>query len=734
MKSAQAKKSDARSEADARVNIDAMLANAGWRADQIRREIPKHEDQKKALNGLKPDYMIYSDGERKPVMIIEAKRAKSNLRKAIEQALKYGKKMGCKIVFASDGNVVASARVGEKGPLLMQDSEVTWILPERHLINFKDSRRWERGEGFSSSADLVKLFNSARTILNKVGIAHIEAFNEFGKLIFVKILTELHDQGEGMFKDIPSKWSDFSDKSGDDLICEYGTSLAALNKRYAGGFSETEIVDSKILEELIGLLNGRSFIDTDADIKGAAYEYFLRDYTKTKDELNRYFTPRHIVAMMVKHINPQNGEKIYDPFCGTGGMLIEAFRHMQDRLPTGEKYKKSLSNLQKHTLYGKDISNTASVAKMNMILAGDGHSNIEKGDSTKSVKKGKYDVVLTNIPFAGGERECGYIRCCLDSVRGRPDGRAAIIVPERIVSENQYSALRKEILSEWNVDRVVSLPRDVFGEYTQAKTSVLFVSWRGDRGIQKSVPVLKIINDGLEGKTRRKPHSDGLNDISSMFMGELESREMILSEPALAFNYTGAAAIKARNKYRVVKVGDIISYLARPVTIEPGMICLELGFKGKEHRIFINKRKRYSQVAASGRKRNAIRKGDLVIATAHVEDGLIAFSECEEELHATGSHSPFSINEKLVDKRYLFWTLRGILMTLEIVDTVGRATLRKDQVLDLPFPLPTMAKQREIGSAMDKARQEIWDAEIALKKATSVFNETERRIRSFDIM
>ena len=721
-------------EADARVRIDALLANAGWRDNQIEREGARFPEQQRALRGKQPDYVLYADDRRPPLAVVEAKRPDANLRAAVRQALDYAKRLRCNVAFASDGNIVVSAHaVADGKPLVMNDAEVSSFLPEKHLTHFQDSRMWDRGAGFAASGDLVRVFNAARKQLNRDGIAKLEAFNEFAKLIFVKILTELHDDGGEMFQDIPAKWGDFADLAGDALTREYGRVLSALNERYEDGFEATHIRSPKVLESLVGLVASRSFIDTDADIKGGAYEYFLRDYTKTKDELNRYFTPRHIVRMMVNLANPQNGEKVYDPFCGTGGMLIESFRHMWRQLPPdGPDRGKYLSRLRQRSLYGRDISDAAHVAKMNMILSGDGHSNIRRGDSVACDETGKYDVVLTNIPFAAdGERH--FVRHCLNAVRGRENGRAAIVVPERIVCEENYAGFRREILAEWRVDRVISLPRDVFAEYTNAKTSVLFVSWRDGGAPQKSVPVYKIERDGFKGKTRREPDPESPSDIGGMFAGDLAPRETKLSAPSFFFNRAGAATIRPRGGFKVAKVGDVISHVERRVDITAGMVCLEPGFEAKEHRIFVKERKWHSQVAESGRKRYAIRRGDLVVGLLHTQNGLVAFSDSDEEMHATKTHAAFTVDESKVDKRYLFWTLRGILMTMVRVDVVGREQFKVPEILALPLPLPPMAKQRQIGAAMDAERQKIRDAESAAEKARADFEEAEKRLRTFDV-
>lgn len=723
-------------EADARVKIDALLANAGWTAEQISREGAKYPEQQKKLGGKKPDYVLYPAGERLPLAVVEAKKEGGDMQKALAQGLDYAKRLSCNIAFASDGNIVATAHAGADGaPLMMNDTKVSEFLREQHLLHFRESRVWHRGEGFAASGDLVRLINSARAQLNKEGIAQMEAFHEFAKLIFVKILTELHEEDTEMFADIPAKWGDIENMVGPALLERYRKVLRALDEKYQGGFEETRIQDPAVLAALVGLVTERSFIDTGEDVKGEAYEFFLRDHARVKDGLNRYFTPRHIVQMMVTLTNPKPGEKVYDPFCGTGGMLIEAFRHMCRQLPPdGAERRKALNQLRQRSLYGRDISDAANIAKMNMILSGDGHSNIWRGDSTKCDTAGKHNVVITNIPF-NADGETKYVRVCLDAVAGTEGNRAAIVVPERIIRESGYAGLREGILAEWNVDRVISLPRHVFAEYTNAKTSVLCVSWRGKAGRrQKSFPLYKIFHDGFKGKNRRKPDPDAPNDIQDMLMESLAPRMIEPREPGFFFNIVGAPPIRILDGCKEVKVGEVISPVARDrVEITPSMLCLEPGFDGKEHRVFVKKRKRFSQIAKSGRRRFPIKKGDLVIALMHTQDGLIAFSESEEDLHSTGTHAAFSVNEEKVDKRYLFWTLRGLLMKMEREDVVGRENFKVEEILALPFPLPPMATQRKIGGDMDAAREKIRAAQAALKKAQTDFDATENKRLMFAV-
>ena len=97
-------------------------------------------------------------------------------------------------------------------------------------------------------------------------------------------------------------------------------------------------------KEIMDKLDPLMLTDVDSDVKGDAFEYFLKASTSTKNDLGEYFTPRHIVKTMVRLVNPQIGEKIYDPFCGTGGFLIESFRYIHNNMSRTETNMKTLSS------------------------------------------------------------------------------------------------------------------------------------------------------------------------------------------------------------------------------------------------------------------------------------------------------------------------------------------------------------------------------------------------------
>jgi len=714
-------------EDDARVTIDRWLEQSGWMPEQVTRNEVKYPEQKRLLGKRRPDYVLYrSEGSKTPLAVIEAKRPNAKLNNALKQAVEYAQKLGCRIVYASDGNITVSRHIVSGGPLVFNNSQANYILPEKHLVHFEQNGEWERGEAFSTSGDLIRVFRSASKILNEEGIAGLNAFNEFSKLVFIKILSELRESEEHLFKNTPAHWQDFSNLAGPPLLVKYNEALAKLQGKYDDGIAQSEIERHETLSKLVGLLDGKSFIDTESDVKGDAYEYFLREYTKIKDELNRYFTPRHIIDLMVKIINPQIGERVYDPFCGTGGMLIMAFKHISGQIA---KDSAQLKRLQESSIFGRDIEKeTAYVAKMNMILAGDGHNNISRGDSTRADEQEAFDVVLTNIPFSKN-REPDYIGHCLRALKRQEGSRAAIIVPERIICEDHCAAIRRKILSDWHVDRIVSLSKDVFAEYTSAKTSILFVSWLGDRKKQRVVDVYKVVDDGLTGKARRRIDPAASNDINEMLVDNLEPEAFPLTQPHFRFNKRGVDKISIDGATK--KFGDVLVHMKRPVTIKPGDVCLEPGMDKHTSSIFVKTKKRYSQVAASGRTRNKILKGDLVVGMMHTQDGLVAFSE-EEVLHATPTHAPFSIDETAADREYVFWVLREMVMKLERTDTVGREAYKVAEILALPLPLPPKSEQKKIAQKMRDARDRLRDAEAKLEQAKQEFESAGEKYLPLD--
>lgn len=273
---------------------------------------------------------------------------------------------------------------------------------------------------------------------------------------------------------------------------------------------ELLIKTPETLKKIVKKLSCLILLDVDSDIKGDAFEYFLKNSISVGNDLGEYFTPRHVVKLVVDLVDPRYGETIYDPACGTGGFLIQAFRHIKNKV---RETPKRLKTLKEETIYGRELTGTAKIAKMNMIIIGDGHTNIEQMDSLKEPVKKKYNVVLTNYPFSqttdyssyyGLKTESAnpvFLKHVIDALK--KDGRAGVIVPEGMLFDEsqQYAKVRRILLESCDVEAVINLNSYVFRPYTGQPTSILVFK----KGLQtKKVWFFEVKEDGFEKSSRKR--------------------------------------------------------------------------------------------------------------------------------------------------------------------------------------------------------------------------------------
>lgn len=195
-------------------------------------------------------------------------------------------------------------------------------------------------------------------------------------------------------------WNSLKSLDNDLLINTTNNILQDIDRQYgASVFTNLQLTNPVAVKEMIKELDKLKLSSIDTDIKGDAFEYFLQQATATNNDLGEYFTPRHITKTIVNLVNPKYGEKIYDPFCGTGGFLTEAFDHIKDNTLIANNSSEEIK-LKHNTIFGREITSNAKLAKMNMILHGDGHSGICQIDTLQNPIESEYDVVITNMPFS----------------------------------------------------------------------------------------------------------------------------------------------------------------------------------------------------------------------------------------------------------------------------------------------------------------------------------------------
>lgn len=285
------------------------------------------------------------------------------------------------------------------------------------------------------------------------------AFDEISKLLFMKIRFERDNKGMKVFT--KQEYLDAAlnhEKNvrpglkGTDLYAlSYMQFLFRTTKEF---FKDDRLFDDKdeinIREnsfiQILEKLEAFNLSDTQDDVKGIAFEEFLG--TTFRGELGQFFTPRTVVDFMTEILDPQEGEVICDPTCGSGGFLIKAFEYVREKIEAdvrshkdnlriameGENYD-SLSEedqvkigqaiddmqaalnteldtsvegsrmyqLSRNCIYGTDANpRMARTSKMNMIMHGDGHGGVHHHDGLLNVNgifEERFDVILTNPPF-----------------------------------------------------------------------------------------------------------------------------------------------------------------------------------------------------------------------------------------------------------------------------------------------------------------------------------------------
>lgn len=545
-------------------NMDEMDPNCN-----IYRERAKYNYQDDLLNGKNPDFLIYKANSSEILAVIEAKRPGISLEKAIEQAIElYALPLNIPIIFVyNSGSFYACTK--ERKSIKIDSIEINDFVDEKTLIqliegNFEiDSFP----EGFSiSRAELLSKFKTANNLLRKAGLRDgYERFSVFSDLMFLKLKNDFDDIGEvsanNTSLDKNCNWKKLIEKTpsgmGKDKFkleeSEVKTYLEDTIKKklyevYGDVFeSSLNINDENILIQLIELIETIPFKGIDSDVKGDAFEFFLRNVTNGNKDLGEYYTPRHIVKMIIKLINPSFGEKIYDPCCGTGGFLLECFKYLRNNTDvtiypedSSEIIKEKKSKrkiIREESIFGREITSTARIAKMNMILFGDGHTHIRKMDSLKEPVDEKYDVVVSNIPYSQNKLEHGnlyifptdkgdslFMQHIWRSVKS--GGRIAVVVPDTFLYSKDTYNIRRKIIEESNRMIVVSLPRGVFNPYTPTKTSIIF-AWKKRSSIEKlnEVSMYIIRNDGFELGARRRP-LPGQSDCNKFLMDYNHDKEL----------------------------------------------------------------------------------------------------------------------------------------------------------------------------------------------------------------
>ena len=289
------------------------------------------------------------------------------------------------------------------------------------------------------------------------------------------------------------------------------------------------------LSVIAGELAKYSFLDASVDVKGMAYETIVSN--TLKQEAGQFFTPRNVIKAMVEMMNPDENMRILDPACGSGGFLVMALDHVRKKItkklyPDLEEVKlkvmqntpeveKLVQEYAQNNIFGFDFDpDLKKAARMNMVMAGDGHGNIfhlnslgyPKSDNTEELKKvqqaiekslkgetigeykdarGKFDLIFTNPPFGAKVEvdpeiskeyhlsqfstapEVLFIEACYNFLK--PGGRVAIVLPDGILGNPNTLKVREWILDKFKLLASIDLPVETFLPQVGVQASLLFL-------------------------------------------------------------------------------------------------------------------------------------------------------------------------------------------------------------------------------------------------------------------
>jgi Type I restriction-modification system methyltransferase subunit len=246
-----------------------------------------------------------------------------------------------------------------------------------------------------------------------------------------------------------------------------------------------------LLRQVINEINSLDFTSSEErHLFNDIYETILRDL-QSAGNAGEYYTPRAVTQFMVDMTDPKIGQKVLDPACGTGGFLVCAYNHVNDKYVKGvedrELLQKSILGIEKKPL-------PYILAVTNLISHGIEVPQIRHDNSlARPLRdyggKDMVDIIVTNPPFGGMEedgiesnfpaafqtRETADLFLVLIMTLLKPGGKAAIVLPDgTLFGEGVKTRIKEKLLNECNLHTIVRLPNGVFAPYTGINTNLLF--------------------------------------------------------------------------------------------------------------------------------------------------------------------------------------------------------------------------------------------------------------------
>ncbi len=462
--------------------------------------------------------ILVTCGQPTPLFLVEAKRISRALTKKDEkQALDYGRGKKVPFVVITNGRDVRALNTTTGDPIRWDGSLIGRVPTKAQLTKAvaflrrnPDAQDVPIGNDESLPfkpglplRQLNRVFAKCHTWIRNIEKREDDAFADFSKILFLKLLEEKADIEGTKLPYSYRFWelAAYTDEKADQVKSAVQSMIGDARKQYGDVLAEPlKLNQASTYLKIVRELSEVSFFDSEADVKGAAFEYFVRATLKGK-KLGQYFTPRPLVDFMISLIGRERliaslkagvDIRVVDPACGTGGFLVYALREgiamveadFAARVITAATRDNLLGRLKHEVFYGADANEgVASAAKMNMIVAGDGHTNISAEDTlTRNAQvwspPGGIDLIVTNPPFGTSESDSlladdlGAYK--VGTSRGQllflqrmmsevePEGLICSVIDEGVLNTESAEPVRRAILEHTYLRAVVRLPAETF--------------------------------------------------------------------------------------------------------------------------------------------------------------------------------------------------------------------------------------------------------------------------------
>lgn len=517
-----------------------------------------------------------------------------------------------------------------------------------------------------------------------------------------------------------------------------------------------------LLRQVINIVNDIDFNDLkDRHIFNDVYEKILNDL-QSAGNAGEYYTPRPVTKFMVEMIDPQLGEIVLDPACGTGGFLVNTLEHVRSRYVKNTEDEKLLQNSIRG-IEKKPLPYLLSIT--NMILHNVELPLIDRVN-TLGVKPYKdygkmdeVDIILANPPFGGDEEgavmsnfpksyssvETADLFLLLFIRMLKVGGRAAIILPDgNLFSEGKRARIKEKLMEECNLHTIVRLPKNVFAPYTDIATNILFFEkgkpteevWFLEHpipGDRKNYSKTRPIKDEEFNLEKEWWNNREENEYAwKVSIEEIKDRDYNLdiknpNNESISIEFTPLEGIN-RLKNKVSEMKRIIENLEKIANdkqeAEFNFIELNQILKRSNEKIELIDDELYTQVTVrlwgkgieernkvlgseiGTQTRQVVLENQFILSKIDARSGAYGIIPPELTGAVVSSDFPvYDIRSELVSPEYIDWISKTSFFMEQCKSassgTTNRIRLKEDRFLKIKIPVPKdMAKQQQIINQM----------------------------------